>query len=77
MGSQSELGNFFEKLNMWREESHREFSNILHYHGSSINKGINHLVEEVSDLKVKLSVITRERNHLLETVHKWFVRALS
>ena len=69
MNSYSEVGRFFEKLNTWRNESHREFSNIVKLHRNSINKGINDLAKEVEDLRDKLSVITRERNDLLETVH--------
>ena len=66
---QSEVGSFFEKLGIWREESHKEFFNIIQFHSSSINKGINDLVQEVSELKSKLSTVTSERNELLETVH--------
>ena len=69
MDSYNEVGHFFEKLNIWRNESHKEFSNIVKSHRNSINKCINDLAEEVEDLKDKLSVITRERNDLLETVH--------
>ena len=69
MDSQSEIGHFFQKLSIWRDESHKEFSNIITFHSSSISKGINDLVEEVSDLKAELSIITKERNDLLETVH--------
>ena len=69
MESQSEVRHFFEKLSIWREVSQREFSNIITFHNGNINKGINDLVEEVSDLKIKLSDVTRERNDLLETVH--------
>ena len=68
MDSQSEIGHLFEKLSVWREESHREFSNIITSHSRSINKGINDLVEEVTELKVELSIITSERNDLLETL---------
>ena len=69
MDAQREVGLFLEKLSAWRDESHKEFSNIIKFHSSGINKGVNDLVEEVSDLKVKLSDVTKERNGLLETVH--------
>ena len=69
MDYQSEVGRFCEKLRIWREESQKELSNIIQYHSSRINWGINELVVEVNDLKVELAVITKERNHLLETVH--------
>lgn len=69
MDYQSEVGQFFEKLRIWREESQHEFSNIMQFHSSSINKGVNNMVVELSDLKTKLYVITQERNDLLQTVH--------
>ena len=69
MDPQIEVGHFFEKISVWREESHREFSNILTLHSSSINMSITNLLEEVGDLKDKLSAMTRERNNLLETGH--------
>ena len=69
MTFQSEVGHFFEKLSIWREESHRDFSNIIQFHSTTINKGISDLVQEVNNLKDDLSMITRERNDLLETVH--------
>ena len=65
-----DVGNLFKKLSSWKEGSQREFSNIINYHSSSINKGINDLVQEVCSLKSKLSVITTERNELLERVDK-------
>ena len=68
MDSQIELRNLFDKLRSWREESQREFSNIIVNHSSSINQGINSLIEEVCNLKEKLLIITSERNDLLETV---------
>ena len=70
MDAQSEVGRFFEKLGAWRQESDKEFINIVKFHSSSIYRGINNLVQEVSDLKVKLSDITKEKNDLLQTVHK-------
>ena len=68
MDSQIEVRNLFDKLRSWREESQKEFSSIIINHSSSINKGVNSLVEEVCDLKAKLSILTTERNDLLETV---------
>ena len=69
MDYQGEVGLFFEKLRRWREESEKEFINFIQCHSSSISKGINGLVEEVSDLKVQLSLIKIERDDLIETVH--------
>ena len=58
----------FEKLTSLREESHRQFSDIINSHSGSISKGINELVQEVSDLKAKLSVNRKATNVLLETI---------
>ena len=58
----------FEKLNSWREESNRQFSDIINSHCSSIDRGITDLVSEVSCLQDKLSVTRKERNVLLGTV---------
>ena len=68
MDYQSEVEHFIQKLSLWREESHKDFSNIIQFHSTNINEGINDLVQEVSNLKFNLSMITRERNDLIETV---------
>ena len=65
---QSEVRVVFEKLSSLREESHRQFSDIIDSHGSSISQGIEELVKEVSDQQTELSVIRRERNGLLGTI---------
>jgi len=66
--SQNEVHDLFEKLISWRDESHKEFSSIINSHNSTVKKGINDLVKEVSNLQDELSVIRKERNVLLETV---------
>ena len=68
MDSQTEVRYLFNKLNSWREISQREFSSIINSHSKSISKGVNELIEEVCDLKTKLSIITEERNDLLDKV---------
>ena len=65
---QSEIRVLFEKLTSLREESHRQFSDIINSHGGSISDGINDLFAEVSNLQDELSVVRKERNVLLETV---------
>ena len=65
---QSEVRVLFEKLTSLREESHRQFSDIINSHGGSISDGINDLFAEVSNLQDELSVVRKERNVLLETV---------
>ena len=65
---QSEVKDLFNEFTSLREETHRQFSTIINTHSNSINKGINALVEEVSHLQAQVSVITHERNVLIETV---------
>ena len=82
---QGEVRHLFMKLHSWREESQREFStfmfntcaefsNIMNPQGTIICKGIENLVEELSDTKAQLSMITQERNDLLETVESLNVK---
>ena len=48
-----------------------EFSDIINAHAqSSIKEGFNDLAKEVTDLRIKLSVITQERNDLLKNVNE-------
>ena len=78
MDSHTEVKYLFDQLKSWREVSQREFSNIINSHSkligrhqffmTRINNGINELVEKVTDLEERLSVITNERNDLLGTV---------
>ena len=60
-----EIRDMFRQLSAWREESQSTFSTI----SNSIEKGISDLIDEVCDLKSKLSVTIDERNILLETVN--------
>ena len=65
---QREVKEVFEKLLSWREQSQDQFSAIINAHSSSINWGINDLVEKVDELQTELLVIRKERNVLLDTV---------
>ena len=65
---QGPVKKFYEKLILWRDESQREFLEIIDTHSNSINEAMNSLVEEVTDLQAQLSVTTKERNNLIETV---------
>ena len=67
-GTQSEVGDLFSKLNLWMEESRRQFSSIIDSHKRSISKGVNDLVEEVDKLQTELSAIKKEKTVLIETV---------
>ena len=76
---QLDMGQLFTNLHSWGQHSqkefaalmlhsHAEFSNIINSQGTIMGKNIGNLVEEVSNLKEQLSVITQERDDLLETV---------
>ena len=67
--------DLYSEFISWKEESQRQFSNIIDSHSniidthsSSIEKTINELLADVGDLQAQLSVITKERNDLLKTV---------
>ena len=75
----SEIKYLLQKLTSWREETNRQFSNIIeshtrsmsvHTHKINMGVGINNLAEEVCDLRIKFSIISKERNNLLEKVDK-------
>ena len=61
---QGEVMDLFQKLASWKEESQRQFSNIMNFHSTSITNGISGLVGEFFDLKAQLSVTTKERDDL-------------
>ena len=64
----SEVRIVFEKLALFREESHRQIFDIINSHNNSVNKGTNDLVSEVTDLQDELSVIKKEQHGLLEII---------
>ena len=64
----SQVRGLIQKLSSWRDESHRQMSNILSSHIRSIDVGFNGLVEEFSDMQAQVLVLRKERNGLLETV---------
>ena len=79
MDSQNEERILFDSIALWQEasqreysniiqESHKEFSSIIQSYCTRVNKGTSELSEEVGDLKAQLSVITQERDILLEKV---------
>ena len=65
---QSEVKDLFTKFSYLREETEKQFSAIINAHSESINNGIRDIIQEVSKLQGHVSVITNERNVLLETV---------
>ena len=67
---QSEVRYLLQQLGSWREESNKQFSNIIDSHTNIINKDIKDLAEAVGDLKTRLGVITQEKNNLLKYVKK-------
>ena len=66
---QSQVMDLIEKFSSWRDESHRQMSNIISSHSRSISKGFNVIVQEVSDLQTEISALRKERNVLLETIN--------
>ena len=65
---QVEAKDLFAKLSTLREESYRQFSDIISCHQSNISDGIRGLTEEVNGLQSELSVVRKEKSVLLETV---------
>ena len=59
---QGDVRHLFTKLHSWREESQREFSNIINSQSTVIGEGIQNLVEEVNGLQAQLSIITQGRD---------------
>ena len=66
---QTAVTDLMKKLNMWREDSQSQFVSILNCYTSSINMGINNLMEEVCDLQDQLAATTKERNDLIELLN--------
>ena len=67
---QIEIRVVFEKLNLLKETSQRQLSDIIDLHSGSLIKGINDLFQNVSDLQNELLGVKVERNALLQTVDK-------
>ena len=67
--SQGEVGDMFKKLSSWMEETQRQFSNSINSYAQSMGEELNDLAEEICDLETKLSVITKERDDLLNTIN--------
>ena len=70
--SRKEKIDLFEKLSSWMEESQRQLAEVISSSdvGNDSNRGTAVLVEEVCDLKARLSIMTKERNRLLVSVRK-------
>ena len=65
----TEVKNFMERLNMWREESQRQLSNIFSSHSKSIDTSFSELAKEFGDLEAHVSELKKERNVLLDTIN--------
>ena len=65
---QSQVTDLINKLYSWRDESHRQMSDIISYHSRSIDEGFNNLFEEFSHLQAQVSTLRKERGFLLESV---------
>ena len=65
-GRQREVQDLFQNLSYWKKDLQIQFTNIISSYDKRIKKGIN---DHVSGLKTQLSVTTKERNSLIETVN--------
>ena len=61
----TETRSFLDQLRSWKEYSDRHFTRIIDSHTRSVGKGMNDLVEVVSELQAKLSAVTQEKDKLL------------
>ena len=64
----SRLDSWKKELSCLWEESQRHFSNIIESHCNRIAKTINEFQDDACQLQAQLSVVSKERNDLLETV---------
>ena len=51
----AQVKNFMERLNLWREESQRQMSNIFSSHSKSIDTSFSELAMEFGDLEAHVS----------------------
>ena len=65
---QAEAKDLFAKLSSLREESYRQFYNIISCHEINISNGIRDLTEEVNGLQSELLVVRKAKSVLLETI---------
>ena len=65
---QSQVTKLIDKLYSWRDESHRQMSEILDYHRKGIDESFNNLFEEFSHLHGQVSTLREERGKLLMSV---------
>ena len=65
----SEVRDFLKKLEVWKDESQRQFSMVVNSHSNDIIEAMDNLVEENCDLQAKLSSVTQEKNDLTVTVN--------
>ena len=65
---QSQVTKLIDKLFSWRDESHRQMSEILDYHRKGIDESFNNMFEEFSHLQGQVSTLREERGKLLMSV---------
>ena len=66
---EDEITDICNKLSSWVDDSRRQFSDIINLHALSLNRGLDDLNEKICGLETKLSVITKERDDLLNIVN--------
>ena len=69
----SEIKELIQTLNQWskeREQSQKWLDNLLSSYSDTVDKDIDHLIKEICHLRSELSVVTKERNELLDSNKK-------
>ena len=64
----SQVWDIIKKLSVWKDESQEQMSFIMSSHSNIINKGLNDIGKEFSDLQAKITILTKERAVLLNTI---------
>ena len=63
-----QVRDLIQKLKYWRDESHKNISDIISAHTGYIDIGFKKLAEEFEDLEAQVSVLRKEKSVLLETI---------
>ena len=71
-----EEASLFKNLSSWKEESQNQILNAINSYDKSMRDTIFNLVQEVHSLKTQLSVTTKEKKALINTVNKLNVEIL-
>ena len=67
--SDGEVKDMFKKLNSWIEDSQTQIFSTINAHALGMNRDLEELNETICDLDTKLSLVTKERDDLLDFVN--------